>query len=76
MTKKGLAFYLVSLFVILMIWSFQIPYSQALSREVAQGIRDSREQQLLVSDPESNKVYATPVSTSGGVISPRASRRD
>jgi len=69
MTKKGLAFYLVSLFIILMIWTFQIPYSQALSREVAQGIRDSCEQNLLVSDPESNKVYSTPVYTSEGVIS-------
>lgn len=75
MTKQGLAFYLVSLFIILMIWAFQSPHSQALSREVAQGIRDSREQHLLVSDPESNKVYATPVSTSAGDISPRASRR-
>lgn len=63
MTKKGLAFYLVSLFIILMIWVFQIPYSQALSREVAQGVRDSREQNLLVSDPESTKVYFTPVGT-------------
>ena len=76
MTKKGLAFYLVSLFIILMIWTFQIPYSQALSREVAQGIRDSQEQNLLVSDPESNKVYVTPVSTREGVISPRAPRRN
>lgn len=76
MTKRGLVFYLVSLFIILMIWAFQIPYSQALSREVAQGISDSREQHLLVSDPEGSKVYVTPVSTNEGSISPRAPRRN
>ncbi|CZQ84603.1 hypothetical protein [Trichococcus ilyis] len=76
MTKKGLVFYLVSLFIILMIWAFQIPYSQTLSREVAQGLRDSREQHLLVSDPENNKVSGTPVATNEGVASPRAPRRN
>ena len=43
MTKRCLFFYLGCLCIILMIWLYQSPQSDALSLEVAEGLQEARQ---------------------------------